>query len=108
MDAVLKSKLRGRFGKLCRELEELGLSGQDKQPKRQLSGRGHEATEGFCCCYFDIFAKENNQTKEYSVTCTFNEDTVEGGADLREASSPTHSCHLKKELRYLQRGWARG
>lgn len=49
-----------------------------------------EGTEGFRCCYFDIFAKENNQTKEYSVICTLNEDTVESGADLREGSSPTH------------------
>lgn len=53
-----------------------------------------EALEGFCCCYFDIFAKENNQTKEYSVTCTFKEDTQWSVGLTSEKVSPRRCPEL--------------
>lgn len=53
---------------------------------------------------FQYFAKENNQTKEYSVISKLNEDTVENGGDQREGSSQTHSAAISNDLRYLRGG----
>lgn len=60
-----------------------------------LTGRGYRGLQLLLLRYF---AKENNQTKEYSVIYKLNEDTVQKGGDHKEGSpSPrTQVLPLKK------------
>lgn len=58
----------------------------------RLAMDGERRWRTFSCCYFDTFAKENNQTKEYSVIGKLNEDTVEKGGDRREGTFPSQSA----------------
>lgn len=52
-----------------------------------------------------MFCKgKNNQTKEYSVICTLNEDAVEKGGDHKRGSPKTYSAGLKKDLSSVKGG----
>lgn len=103
-----KSKSRGRLGKLFRELEELGLGGlkewADKGMIRLSRARDYW---GLQLLLFRYFAKENNQTKEYSVIRKLNEDAVEHGGGHEEGSFQTERC-LFKRLKRVGRGWSGG
>lgn len=93
-----KSTFKGRVGKL------LSVGGTGIEETRELTeevtiwpltGRGYRGLQLLLLRYF---AKENNQTKEYSVIYKLNEDTVQKGVDHKEGSpSPrTQVLPLKK------------
>lgn len=76
---------KGRFGKLCRELEELGSSGQENQPKRQLSGVDGERVPGASAAAILIFCKGKKINQR-----VFSETDIKWRYSGEGGSSPTH------------------
>lgn len=105
-----KSTFKGRFGKL------LSVGGTGIEETRglteeatiwPLTGRGYR---GLQLLLFRYFAKENNQTKEYSVICKLNEDTVQKGGwpQRRFSPTPNTSAATQKDLSSLTGGGEMG
>lgn len=86
-----KSKCKGRFGKLFRELEELGLMGQNDWQKREQFGCWQWVnTEGSSCCYFDMLQRKIIKPK--SIRWYVNERKMRWRMGVTtEKVPPTHT-----------------
>lgn len=83
------STFKGRVGKFFEELE----GSVEENMDWLLTVRGHG---GLQMLLLRWCAKENNQTKEYSVECKSNEDAVENRDDHLEVPPNTQCYRLKK------------
>lgn len=95
------SMCKGRVGKLLEELE----GSVEEKTDWLLTVRGGHG--GLQMLLLRWFAKENYQTKEYSVECKPHEDAVENRGDHLEFP-PNIQCYHLKRLELFEKGWVQG